>query len=326
MTFRLQKMESISYWKYVKLKKCLTYAAFPYNIEGLNRSTKRYSKSQLLGEFFHEIMDSFNNCDPEKIFSATALNSKFNEIIDKFNSNLSNDLGQSIFGDLSEWPEVSEIYESVYELFKSRSQRKIRGKCKVNSERILYSKDRKLSGKIDAYIVEENAIDLFDYKSGSFEKDSIRFEDYKNQLYFYAYLIHEEYGVYPRSLKFIGRDLESKSLHSEPSKSMEIANDMRRKLEFYNQKVSETSEVNQNTSPSSLACKYCDFKINCESFWRSVNNLEHDEYNHVIIGQAVGKIESSKSGSSVAKLKVEKGTVNTSEISLGKLFLKDSQT
>ena len=197
-----------------------------------------------------------------------------------------------------------------------------RRKKKVFAEKLIFSNDSLLSGKIDAYIMGNNVIDLYDYKSGTIDKESGSFEDYRDQLYFYAYLIHEKHGIYPTTIRLVGKDLAMESIPPAPTKSIEIADRMRKTLELYNQRVEESPLISDNTSASNEGCRFCDYKPYCETFWKSLSDVDTSEYDHIVVGLQNGSIEFSRSGVGAITLRVEKGTVSTEKITLGKFLVE----
>ena len=117
MAGKLINLKSLSYWKYTKLKKCPTLGAYPKSTLGLPKMERTISKSQILGEFFHAVMETFNECDPATAFNASKINEKFNGVLANYDEMLRLDKKTEKMSKLSSWPEVSEIYSSIYELF-----------------------------------------------------------------------------------------------------------------------------------------------------------------------------------------------------------------
>lgn len=128
------------------------------------------------------------------------------------------------------------------------ARRKISSRTiKVHSEETLYSKDGLLLGSLMPSSKMMTAL-IVDYKSGSITDETTELpkEEYINQLYFYAFLVLENFGKYPRSLRLTGRELESTEVNGSIEVSTRIAQRMRSTLSRYNELI----EVEHPSTPS----------------------------------------------------------------------------
>ena len=141
--------------------------------------------------------------------------------------------------------------------------------------------------QLDAYDVHEQGIDLVDFKSGPMLEGERPKQDYAEQLYFYAYLILENYCSYPRSLSLVNKDGSIAKLEPAPQRSLELANDMRLALTCYNEAVNRGVALETLALPSSESCCFCSRKPTCTAFWVALPRLELPCWNHVALGTQV---------------------------------------
>lgn len=196
----------------------------------------------------------------------------------------------------------------------------IRPDADIYTEKTLYSKDRLLFGQLDGYFVTADGIDLVDYKSGTILDEDLPKDEYVNQLYFYAYLIQENYGIYPRKLLLTSRTLDSIEIAGSEQRSHELANSMRTVLAHYNDAVSNNANESVITNASSANCLFCDAKIVCPSFWRVAHQLELPNWAHCVIGHQSSPMTKTKSGNASIELNVERGSVPSGPLKITRIF------
>ncbi|MCF7824822.1 MAG: PD-(D/E)XK nuclease family protein [Candidatus Marinimicrobia bacterium] len=147
-----------------------------------------------------------------------------------------------------------------------------KGKVDFNHEVWLHSRDGLIVGKADLIKKSDTETKISDFKSGHiFDGDNIK-QEYKDQLFLYAYLYNEDQGSPPDVLSVV--DLEKKEFVIEFS--------MEECYATANEAIRLLAEVNLHAMndhreklamPSKSNCQYCSYKPACSYFWR----LESDE-------------------------------------------------
>jgi len=265
-------------------------------------------------------MESFHALIAGGRLSAREFRLEFNRVIETISAELQRDPVSRHLGDPWLWPELTEIYRHLTDLLERRRAVPKCFRTEVYTEKTLYSKDKLLFGQIDAFFINPEGIELVDYKSGSMMDGDLPKEDYANQLYFYAYLIYENYGIYPRSLTLIGKNSDSLCLDGSMERSKEIANDMRMVLSKYNDQINSALPIEHFSSPSSNNCIFCDAKPVCSAFWGALSEIELPSWSHAVIGvQAIPMIRSRLGGVTV-ELEVEESSLRTSRVRITRVF------
>jgi hypothetical protein len=252
--------------------------------------------------------------------SGQEFRAEFNKVIDRVASDTASDPSSQHLGDIRLWPELAEIYRSLSRMVESRRSTSHSAGLQVHSEEMLYSKDKLLGGQLDAFFKDADGIDLVDYKSGAITDSDLPKEDYVNQLYFYAYLLLENYGVYPRSLTLTGKNLESVKLDVSEDRSRELAQEMRALLATYNAAISQPYSLDKFTNPSSDNCVFCDAKPVCSRFWEAAGSMELPPWANSIIGIQSSLMGRSKRGGCTLDLDVERGTIKGSKMKVTRIF------
>ena len=319
--FTLDNLKTMTFWKYVKLKKCLSFGAFPDHVKPSINAPNIKTKSLVIGLFYHDLLEKLNSCSTEELKLATKFNTIFNNLLKSFKEELGSSAYSRHLSNLDKWPEITQIYNSVFVSFSNYDVKKTsRGRFKT--EEILQSKDGKITGKIDAFFVDDSHISLIDYKSSDFDGEVSSMEEYKSQLYLYAYLLQENFGTYPVSLNLIDRNNNVITIPPAPSISMEIASKMRSLLSEYNKKINADANFYSHANPSIEGCRYCKMKPFCGRFWEEKNiHGEIGKFNHVIIGKQINEIKKTAKGGCIVTIKVSKSTIQSEEISVGRLFM-----
>lgn len=317
----LESLTTISYWRYVKIKKCFGFGAFPYQLKPDIKDPGIKTKSLIVGLFYHDLLEKLNSCKAEDLKSATVFNDAFNNLLEKMKNELSSSVENRHLANLDKWGEIKQIYSSVFSSFSSGELENVKSGT-LKAEESLQSKDGKITGKIDAYFVDGTYISLIDYKSSNFDGEVSNLEDYKRQLYLYAYLLQENFGVYPITLSLVDRNNNLIKIPPAPSLSIDIANEMRDLLGEYNSKISVDNSLYSNANPSVESCKFCKVKPFCKRFWEEKSiHSEIGEFNHIVIGKQVGEIKQSVKGGCVIRIEVAQSTIRSEEITVGRLFM-----
>ena len=317
----LKKIERISYWRFVGMKKCFGLGAYPKYVKTSYDVPDIKTKPLILGEFFHDLLELINHKSIVELKSASYFNSVFNDLLMKYEDKISSNEALRYLGEIEEWPEISNIYNSVFNSFSSMNKEKIVAEREIFTEKLLKSNDELVSGKIDAFTKSGSSISLIDYKSGVIDKGSESFEDYKKQLYLYGYLIQENFKLYPTELGLIDQNMKYISIDPAPSISIQVAAEMKDFLQNYNSKIELDNDLDLYAKPNCETCKYCDLKPVCKQFWSQIHLQDFENFNHIVVGEQVGNIEPAKNSSSSVLVNVDRATIDSNEIKIGRLFM-----
>lgn len=316
----LEPIKALSYWRYTRLKRCQLSGAFPSSTKGPLIPRAKSGRAQILGDIYHKLMESFHELTKKGAVTGKELRDEVNRIITVAAQSMRSEPATRHLGDPSLWPELADAYRALSDLVDRRGTVRSNSQVEVKTENRLYSRDGLLFGEIDAYFIRPEGIDLVDYKSGSMMEGDSPKEDYANQLYFYAYLIHENHGVYPRSLTLVGKDSATVSIAPSLEKSIELANDMRTVLAHYNDQVSRGAPVERFAVPKIENCLFCDAKLVCSAFWKTASSMEFPPWAHVAIGTQAGHIVRSRVGGSSIEIATERSSLRSKRIKIARIF------
>lgn len=319
-SLKLKPIKSLSYWRFTRLKKCLMSGAFPGAVEGIKTPLVSAGRPQVLGQIYHSVMEVFHAIRGPNETQGRQLREAFNSVIANQTQRIREDPRLRHLGDPRQWKEIAEIYSNLSDLLERRTSAASNVGTEILTEKTLYSKDSVLFGQIDAYFVHKAGIDLADYKSGKMVDDEDPKHDYSNQLYFYAYLIHENYAVYPRSLSLIGKDGSCISVRPSIDRSLELANEARSLLFRYNDRIKAGVRSDELSNPSSDNCTFCDAKPICRKFWQEARSLNLPNWAHIVEGTQTKPLARSKMGASMIELDVRNSSIPCRTIKIGRLF------
>lgn len=291
------------------MARCLLSGAYPSSVVSELGKPSTNTRALVIGEILHSQMEFLNGLVSSGNSSPAEFRKGFNTTLEGIARDIERDPGSKHLGDIRLWPELSQIYNSVRALF-DYYRESGNAKREIHPEETIYSKDKVLFGKLDAFFKDDNGIDLVDYKSGAMTDGESLKEDYVRQLYFYAYLLTENDNQYPRKISLIGRDLQAVDLPISPQQSIAIAQDMRDTLQRYNDAISNATPPEELAKPSVENCKYCDAKAVCSSFWNLASEMALPERAHAVIGIQSSPITTSRRGVSWLNIDIEEGSVN----------------
>ncbi|MEO7329753.1 MAG: PD-(D/E)XK nuclease family protein [Minicystis sp.] len=315
----LKTLPSLSFSRYLRLKRCLlSGAALTQNGAWRGMRPPRV-RAQVLGDIFHEVMAGINSL-PSTSLSQGDFRTQFNAVVSQTHAKIASSPSSRHLGDPSHWPELVDLYRRLADVVEMRRTLEWGVGISTHAERKLTSRDGLLWGQVDAYFMSPEGIDLVDYKSGAILEDDEPKRDYGDQLYFYAYLIHDIYEYYPRSLSLVGRDGGTVQVPPSPARSLALANDVRATLARYNDLVSRARPLEELANPSSEACLFCDRKAICNKFWSAVPLLSIPQWNHVAIGMQATPLMRTPRGAGWLDLAVEKSSLATQMLKVTRLF------
>ncbi len=316
----LRPIKSLSYWRYTRMKKCQISGAYPFSVCGPPLPRTIQGRAQLLGVIFHSLMESFHMLASNGNLNAKAFRHEFTRVLENISGEARSRPSSRHLGDPRLWPELTEIYRNLTDLIERKLATPDSAQTNVYTEKTLYSNDRLLFGQIDAFFIQSDGIDLVDYKSGSMVDEELPKEDYANQLYFYAYLIHQVHGIYPRSLALVGKDSSCLKIQPSPERSETIAREMKTILSNYNEQIKKPIVMDSFANPNIDNCVFCDAKPVCESFWKALPEIELPVWAHVAIGTQIAPMVKSKLGGASIELMIEKSSLRTSRLKVTRIF------
>lgn len=315
----LREIQSLSFWRFVRMRSCMLSGAYPSSTECTMKPKPLAGKAQILGQIYHLALETFHNLQISGKLSRESLRKAFFNILSDEENKARMGVNTRHLTDISSWPEIGDVYDSVLDLCERAT---VSGSKDVNiyTENTLYSNDRNVFGQIDAYFIRNGTIDLVDYKSGKIEDQFGVKADYVDQLYFYAYLIDQNHGIYPAKLALKSKDYGDVEICPDPQKSVDVANQMKALLESYNQQVQHLTTVVEMARPSQNACSNCDAKVLCPSFWSNAAKLKLPNGKHVVRGKQIGELKKSTLGGSVIELEIEQASFDAKRILLTRVF------
>ncbi len=316
----LTAIKALSYWRYTRMKRCQLSGAYPAAVVSPAKKQATSTRFQLIGKLFHSGMEQVNKQITASKLDPKAFRNSFNALVDEMSDQVLRDSATRHFGKVSLWPEVGDVYSSLRKVLEIRRNAPTAAP-EVHSEETLYSKDQLLFGQLDAFFQDADGIDLVDYKSGAMTtEDALPKEDYVNQLYFYAYLIEQNFGIYPKSLYLTGKKLDSINIAPSSERSDAIAKDMRLTLQQYNTTIELPNYLQGIASPSLENCVYCDAKSVCTAFWKSASGFEFPASAHAVIGLQSSPFQRSRHGACSMTVAVEQGSIAASELVITRVF------
>jgi RecB family exonuclease len=313
----LLPLRALSFSRYTRLKRCLLSGAARGADKGATPLRRPMTRANAVGEMFHEVMRLFNESSPHT--AVADLRQQFNSVLESTRSQLGASPLTRHLGDPRLWPEVAVIYRALVDLADRRSKSCVDPKSQVFAEKELFSRDGALFGKVDAYFIRDDAIDVVDYKSGTMVDGEQVKQDYADQLYLYAYLVRETHNIYPRTLSLVGKDGAVLSLPPSARRSEDVAADMRGILVRYNRAIADAPPA-QLATPSVDSCVFCDMKTGCARFWAALDTLELPSWSHVAIGLQSKPFVKSRLGTGSVELTVETSSIRTPVLNITRLF------
>jgi hypothetical protein len=275
----------------------------------------------VIGEILHAIMQRINETPSNAQGSARDWRRAFDDVVEAMRVRLGQSRSGRHLGDPLLWPELTSVYRRMTDVLERRRRDGGGSGVTVHAEEEVHSQDGVLFGRLDAYFVHADGIDLVDYKSGAVLEGDEAKQDYVEQLYFYAYLLEEKYGRYPRSLSLIGRDNVSVQIEPAAARSRALAAEMRTVLSAYNSRTSAAAvDVPGLARPSALACASCDMKPACIRFWEALAGIELPVWGHVAVGKLAPPVVRSRLGACSFDLEVERSSLGVPTLKVTRVF------
>ena len=265
-------------------------------------------------------MQKINETPADAGASAREWRKAFDDVVKAMRVRLSQSPVARHLGDPLLWPELTSVYRRMTDVLERRRRDGGGIGVTVHAEADLRSTDGALFGRLDAYFVHADWIELVDYKSGAvFDGDEAK-HDYVEQLYFYAYLVEEKHGRYPRSLSLVGKNDVVVQVEPSPTRSRALAREMRGLLAAYNAQVEAGADAVTLARPSAAACASCDLKPVCTRFWDALSEMELPAWSQVAVGVLAQPPVRSRLGAYSFELKVERSSLRVPELKVTRLF------
>lgn len=271
LSYSLNVIDKLSFWNFHRASVCFA-SVFSSNIQfNLKQKNKTYSRSQLVGIAFHEIIESFHrgNIKPDDYESFLAC---LDEIKKKFKLKFPFEN----YKPLDEWSEIEDVFEYIcmMEPGKNGDNSKVR----YLFEEELYSLNQKLYGRLDLLVVGENKIKLYEFKSGRIRDESgyVK-EEYVKQVYFYSYLVRESFGKYPDEIIISGMKEGEVNINLDESHLKSVVELAYSILEGQSKRSGSVSNLNDLTLddfyPNSENCRFCKLKPFCPEY-KKIESVE----------------------------------------------------
>lgn len=133
----------------------------------------------------------------------------------------------------------------------------------------LHSKCGRLVGIADSISVDGGIIEIAEMKTGRPSRDQVLAERGRRQLLLYAFLLHEETGIWPLRLVLQSFAGEKTDVSCEPDEIVATANDVFAALEQTQQLLTREHEGIEFklASPSLRTCTSCQHRPWCAPYW-----------------------------------------------------------
>ena len=142
----------------------------------------------------------------------------------------------------------------------------------VSTERKIDSIAHGLTGKPDLIIRRSDGLVIIDHKSGVLPQEAKaqeeKIESWRRQLLFYAVIVHAEYGEWPLMGEIRMLNKEVITIPIAPKAAIAVAKEADMLMSDYNARINAGVPRSEMAGYSAKVCAFCDFKGNCDTFWR----------------------------------------------------------
>lgn len=309
---KLLPIQSLAYWRSRKLQQCYLYGAFPKHVDNPPPTAQVPTKPQILGNVYHKAMEELSGLlKKNKSISIPMVTKTFNEVVERFRLSLMADSRVSYLAqDIMIWPQLTAIYRTLVRASQRVTEEP--SNAQVHPEISLKSKDGLLNGQIDLLVEVGGDFHLSDYKSGSIWSSEGIKKDYVDQLYFYSYLVHEQFGKFPTKLTLIDLNGARTEVAPSPANSIALADGAKALLREYNDSCTKSVPI-ESLSKVGDQCSLCDVKLYCKQFWDNAKNVKLSQYAHSLEGRVRSITTTGTPGWVTVHLEVEMGTFKASQ-------------
>lgn len=136
------------------------------------------------------------------------------------------------------------------------------------------SRDGQIVGRLDRITWEDGELAVTDVKTGQVNDSEGKLRaGLKIQLLLYSYLVHEQFGRWPKTLRVLPLHGEPITVPFAPVEAQELAERMKAILIDANQLIANVRAGRANeselASPSVESCRFCRYRPSCESYWEA---------------------------------------------------------
>jgi hypothetical protein len=168
------------------------------------------------------------------------------------------------------------------------------------------SHDGIVVGRLDRIVWENENLVVTDLKTGRIadSADGLR-PELRVQLMLYAYLMHQKVGQWPKTLKVQPIHGDAIEVNATPMEIESLVRELGRMLVETNQLISQVlsgkSDEAALASPSVDACRFCRFRLSCESYWEARDRNPDQSWPRDICGR-ISAIKALGSGLKMLEL------------------------
>lgn len=256
-----KKVLSLSFWQYENVKNC-TLSAFQNSMVLSQKKTKSsFSRSQIEGLFFHELVESYFN-------GSIALHdfSTFESFINLFEMKYRASYDFNSYPVLN-WSIADKSFEYLVNL--QKTERSV-SKLVYYPEIDISLPSMKMSGRLDMLIDKGASIEVVDYKSGAVFENGETKPQYVRQLHFYAVLAEGSLSKPVSSLSLVSLLEGRREITFNKALSEFIVNDVANTIAVLDGVKIENPLEEQSAytlaNPSIDICCYCKMRIVCKAF------------------------------------------------------------
>lgn len=186
-------------------------------------------------------------------------------------------------------------------------------------EEQLSSYGGRLVGKPD--LVKDNAV--IDFKTGSIfeseDPETIK-AAYVRQLRLYAFLVHAQFGWWPKYGRLLPMDGAPVEIELDPSDCQAESELAIALLNQFNTLLADTTDAESLGSPSPKNCRWCPFQVLCPSFWDTADPTWEDEMGSIAVrGELLAEPLKLGTGAYQVLISVTVGMVAPSTLEIGGL-------
>lgn len=260
-------LQTISFTTYYGMKDCII-KGLPHRCIAFTPKAPIFHKNrqQLLGILYHRMLEEVKET---RLLPINERADKLRQTLQRQclaieESNINNPYLKNI--NFLELPEIGILFRNVSNIIFGLTN-KNQNQLETNIEISLTSSDKQLTGILDVLQKQDSAWYITEHKSGRiYENNTIKSKFYL-QAHFYAQLVYEAYGSYPKNVTISGLDGTSQ-IEPDLNISTDIAHDARRIIKVYNKgRASEKIQSLANSSANN--CGDCNYQAFCENYWSS---------------------------------------------------------
>ncbi len=140
------------------------------------------------------------------------------------------------------------------------------------------SKDGQIVGRLDRITWEDGELAVTDVKTGQVNDSEGKLRAATRiQLLLYSYLVHEQFGRWPTTLRVLPLHSDPITVPFVPAEAQELAERMKARLIDANELIGKVRAgsacESELASPSVESCRFCRYRPSCESYWEAMTSV-----------------------------------------------------